>query len=420
MLNVLVQLQLSNYTSDGTWLLECDSGYQMCFGRIRELLRIRDDVSFDVLGPPRSAMRMQPEMVTPDVFASDRVRWIEIPIIPNALVTRYDFNFAAIAAALRDSQHDIVYVNDPMLLRAYMAVFHVNGRKRPRFVVHSHFIDNPEQPKFPADASLWMGQLEAACRADYNFWQCESALNTFLQSAQGWLSREQLRAVRAKSRPWDDGYSIAEITSDPDERNIRFDVAALRALAKRSTVIFVPNRVGGRGRSSDYTNCGKFLFDLLPAIRERSGGELTIIAGNPSQKFSNAELVTSCGVHDLIPDAPNRDELKMIMRTSNIVVGLYSVDQYGGTASREAVELGATPLWIDNHEYSLLAKRADFKLLAKDDFSDIVDVAARLITAVRDEDQELRHATSRLRDVVRNTCSYESTTQGALAHMITQ
>ena len=185
-------------------------------------------------------------------------------------------------------------------------------------------------------------------------------------------------------------------------------------------MIFVPNRVGGRGRSSDYTNCGKFLFDLLPAIRERSGGELTIIAGNPSQKFSNAELVTSCGVHDLIPDAPNRDELKMIMRTSNIVVGLYSDDQYGGTASREAIELGATPLWIDNHEYSLLAKRADFKLLAKDDFSDIVDVAARLITAVRDEDQELRHATSRLRDVVRNTCSYESTTQGALAHMITQ
>jgi hypothetical protein len=97
---------------------------------------------------------MQPETISPDVFASGRVRWIEIPIIANALVTRYDFNFTAIAAALRGTQYDLVYVNDPMLLRSYMAVFHTLGGKRPRFVVHSHFIDNPESPKLQKNSNV--------------------------------------------------------------------------------------------------------------------------------------------------------------------------------------------------------------------------------------------------------------------------
>lgn len=419
-MNVLVQLQLSNYTLDGTWLLECDSGYQMCFGRIRELLRLHTGMRFDVLGPHRGALRMQPETISPDVFASGRVRWIEIPIIANALVTRYDFNFTAIAAALRGTQYDLVYVNDPMLLRSYMAVFHTLGGKRPRFVVHSHFIDNPESPKFPTDASLWMGQLEAACRADYNFWQCESALNTFLSSAQGWLSREKLTDVRRRSRPWDDGYSQAEINVTPDVSQLRFQPNELRRLAASSTVLFVPNRVGSRGRSSDYTNCGKFLFELLPSIRDAYAGRLTVIAGNPSQKFSNIELVTECGVHDLVPDALNRDELRFVMRESHIVVGLYDQDAYGGTASREAIELGATPLWIDTNEYALLAGRAGFSYLARPDFSDIAHVAARIASGISDGDAELHAASARLRSVVRRTCSYESTTQDVLTDLVGQ
>jgi hypothetical protein len=373
---------------------------------------------FDVLGPKRSALRLQPEAISPDVFASGRVRWIEIPIIANALVTRYDFDFAAITAALRGTQYDVMYVNDPMLLRSYMAIFHTLGTPRPRFVVHSHFIDNPEQPKFPMAASLWMGQLEAACRADYNFWQCESALNTFLTSAQGWLSCEKLRDVRRRSRPWDDGYSQAEITSPPDMSNVRFDAAELRRIAGASTVLFVPNRVGGRGRSSDYTNCGKFLFDLLPSVRAACTGRLTVIAGNPSQKFSNVELVTECGVHDLVPDALNRDELRCVMRAAHIVVGLYDQDAYGGTASREAIELGAVPLWIDANEYALLAERAGFRYLARSDFSDVATVTARIANGIAVGDAELAIATGRLRTVVQRTCSYEATTREVLADFV--
>lgn len=373
-------------------------------------MRLRPDMSFDILGPARSALRSQPELISPDVFTSERVRWIELPIVPNALVTRYDFNFSAISAALRGTHYDIAYINDPLLLRAYMAVFHVIGGRRPRFVVHSHFIDNPEQPKFPISASLWMGQLEAACRADYNFWQCESALNTFLQSAQRWLSREQLCSIRAKSRPWDDGYSRAEIRMTPDLSNVRFDVNELQRIASTSVVLFVPNRVGGMGRSSDYTNCGKFLYELLPSIRESCNGGLTIIAGNPSQKFSNAELVTDCGVHDLVPDALNRDELRCVMRAAHVVVGLYDQDAYGGTASREAIELGAAPLWLDLNEYALLATRAGFPWLAKPDFTDIASVAGSIVERIRHKDPAFVCQRDRLLAMVRSTCSYEATT----------
>jgi len=143
-----------------------------------------------------------------------------------------------------------------------------------------------------------------------------------------------------------------------------------------------------------------------------------VIAGNPSQKFSNAELVTECGVHDLVPDALNRDELRYVMRLAHVVVGLYDQDAYGGTASREAIELGAVPLWIDNYEYSLLAGRATFEPLARPDFSDIVDVAERIILGVRGKDPALLAATSRLKNVVQHTCSYEMTTPNVLSDLI--
>jgi hypothetical protein len=125
-------------------------------------------------------------------------------------------------------------------------------------------------------------------------------------------------------------------------------------------------------------------------------------------------------VHDLVPDALNRDELRFVMRESHIVVGLYDQDAYGGTASREAIELGATPLWIDTNEYALLAGRAGFSYLARPDFSDIAHVAARIASGISDGDAELHAASARLRSVVRRTCSYESTTQDVLTDLVGQ
>ena len=364
MTKMLVQLQLSNYDKDGTFILEADSGFQMMFGRIREMMKLNSSLKFDILIPCRDQLRTQPEDIVPDLFKFDRINLIEIHILPNALATRYDFDFFQIEKSLdlKNSSHqkyDIVYINDPMLFRNYKALFYMNGYL-PKFIVHSHFIDNPSCPKFPKEASLWLGQCEAALGADYNFWQCESAMKVFLEEFANLHRGEATDFVESKSSPWDDGYSREEITSDYNLDNVRFTVEDFLQKTKNKVIIFVPNRIGGKGRSSDYTNCGKFMFEILPQLYKASH-EYVVIAGNPSQKFSNDELVQECGPHgfiNLVPDALNRDEFKFIAKHSDIAVGFYDADAYGGTAARECVELGCLPFWLDVYEYKRLAKEA--------------------------------------------------------------
>lgn len=419
-IRILIQTQLSNYDAQGTWILECDSGWQMVIGRVRELLKLHPDISVMITGPKRDTVRTQPEHVSPDVMLDKRVEYAPISLISNALATRFDFNMKELARAIRlaeqkdkrEQPFDVVYINDPMHYRNFAAMFFLYGAKRPRFVVHSHFIDNPECPKFPQDASLWLGQLEAAQRADWNFWQCSSSLITFLQSAKRFLTKKQVSEIAKKSLPWDDGYSASEMQSEPDLANVRFDVSELNRRAESELIVFVPNRVGGRGRSSDYTNCGKFLFDMLPAIRAQATHRFSVIAGNPSQKFSNAELERECGTLTLVPDSFNRDEMKVIMRASHIIVGLYDQDTYGGTAAREGIELGCAPLWNRNYEYARLALAAGYmNHLCAPDFSDIVDAMLRLMHNIKTQDDVFLRAKDDLRQIVREQCSYESTTQ---------
>jgi hypothetical protein len=437
---ILVDTQLSNYDTYGTFVLEADSGWQMCMGRIRELLKLNPDLSIDILGPNVSTHRAfdhgqvitHPFNINPDIWGTYgpsgncRLQYVEHEVIPNALATRYDFNWKSLNRTLSLNQHrngsepkyDAVYVNDPMRFRALKALFHVAGGYSPKFFVHSHFIDDPACPKFPVEASLWLGQVEAAIRADWNFWQCQNSLDTFEREMRKQFLPHVVDDVLRKSSPWDDGYSMEEINSPVNMHNVRFDIAKLRRAVDGKMVIFVPNRIGGRGRSSDYTNCGKFMFDILPEIRKRRN-DFVVIAGNPSQKFLNSELQTECGENgyvSLVPDALNRDEYRFIVKEFvDLVVSLYDQDTYGGTASRECIDLGCVPLWLDNYEYTSIAKEAkcDDFVLARTDFSDIVDVADRLMTMIINEDPSIELASSRLQNVVRKRCSYESSTVAA-------
>lgn len=442
--SLLCQLQLSNYTKEGVFVLEADSGYQMMLGRIREFFRHVSELNVDVLGPKRNQLRTQPEELNPELFADNRVRYVEIGIVPNALATRYDFNFEEISHALALDAHktalvlryDYVYINDPMHLRNFKAMFSLKAGYQPKFIVHSHFVDNPEAPKFPTDASLWLGQCEAAIRADYNFWQCESALSTFLTSMSNTFKHSVVNDVAEKSTPYDDGYSIAEITSPVNLSKVRIDMMRFDELTKNKTIIFVPNRVGGMGRSSDYTNCGKFMFELLPLLRKQRQ-DFVVIAGNPSQKFSNSELEMICGDNGYIKlteDGFTRDEYKWVAAKSHIVVGLYKDDAYGSTASRECIELGCLPLWLCVNEYKLLATQAgNYPYVVNFDFGNFVSVAENMLRMFAGIEvynvgvttmtpylraQEHNNITSEklkaLQAIVRSCCSYEHTTQNAL------
>ena len=423
-MRLLIQTQLSNYDNKGKFILEADSGWQMTMGRVRQMLKLVKDLKIDVMGPKLSQLITSPYDLNNDLFEAyhGRLNYIQHTIIPNALATRFDFDFESISDVLRlnkkEFQPDAVYINDPMHLRNFKALFEIKAKYQPKFFVHSHFIDNPECPKFPVNASLWLGQCEAALRADYNFWQCESSMNVFFQSFSRMFNKEQLSIVRSKSSPWDDGYSSEEINSEVDHKVLRFNVDDFTKLTKEKIIVFVPNRIGGFGRSSDYTNCGKFMFEILPQLRSKRD-DFVVIAGNPSQKFTNNELTEMCGKNgyvSIVPDALTRDEFKFIVRNSDISVGLYDQDSYGGTVARECIDLGCLPLWLDNYEYSTIANESGYQYLAKPDFSNIVDVASVLMDKVKNRSWKNSKVMG-LKQSVRNRCSYEITTPIALKQM---
>lgn len=447
---LLIQCQLSNYDTKGNFILEADSGWQMCVGRVREMLKLNPELVVTLMGPNTGIdgrvrqLITDPWDVNPDLWekygpdGEDRLHYFEYEIIANALVTRYDFDWTALAVGLNlgmqkegaSPKWDAVYLNDPMHLRNFKAMFHVVGGYQPKFFVHSHFIDNPENPKFPTEASLWLGQCEAALRADYNFWQCESSMNVFFGSMGRQFQPHIVDEVKVKSAPWDDGYSIEEITSPIDEQNLRFDPKKFAEIVKDKIVIFVPNRIGGRGRSSDYTNCGWFMFEFLPKLYQKCK-DIVVIAGNPSQKFSNEELERECGPNgyvSLVPDAFNRDEYKFVARNSHIVVGLYTNDTYGGTASRECIELGCMPLWFNIFEYSSIARevggypyaaeRGKFMAYTLDLIDDAKIYAETKFTPYSPPRKRSYSAWQlKLKNVVRKRCSYEATTRPAMEKM---
>ena len=423
MKRLLIQTQLSNYDTKGKFILECDSGWQMVMGRVREMLKLAPDLFIDVMGPMPEQCMTHPVNINPDLWedpsVANRLRYIPHRIYPNALLTRYDFDWESIASSLdlAHNAYDAVLLNDPMHLRAFKAMFFIETKSQPKFFVHSHFVDDPSCPKFPVEASLWLGQCEAAIKADFNFWQCESTLDIVEKEMDKIFDHNVVSRVIAKSQPWDDGYSVSEMSTPVEEKNLRFNPKDVLSRLEGKVVLFVPNRIGGRGRSSDYTNCGKFMFDILPEIYKRRQ-DFVVIAGNPSQKFLNGELWTECGPNgyiNLVPDALNRDEFKWVARHSHIAVGLYDQDSYGGTVARECIEAGCVPLWIDNYEYSIIAALANWPYMVRSDFVGLPLMADALIEACKSGVHE--RWKPRLKDVVRSRCSYEATTPVAMKLM---
>lgn len=433
MTKVLIQTQLSSYNKYGLFDLATDSGWQMCINRVREMLKLAPDLHVDIMGPLRNdyglgceQMILDPLVLNKDVFDTKRCNYISHSIIPNALATRFDFNFDSIADALELDKHrtdaslryDWVIINDPMHLRNFKAMFQVHAGYQPKFVVHTHFVDSPASPKFPVESSLWLGQVEAAIRSDVAFWQCQSALDEFEREVRKLLLPKVVDGIMAKSRPWDDGYSITEITSLVNMNNLRFTPEEFEAKTRDKVIIFVPNRVGGRGRSSDYTNVGHFMFNVLPGLRNLCQ-DFVVIAGNPNQKFSNAELEAECGPNgyiNLVPGSFNRDEFKYVAKRSHIVCSLYNQDTYGGTVMRECVELGCIPLMLDNFEYSTIAREALYPFLSASDLSTLVKDVLQLIDHVKTFGRNSPHI-KRLQEVICKKCSYESTTPTAMKAM---
>jgi len=423
---LLIQCQLSNYDRNGKFILECDSNFQIWAWRSREMLKLNPELEIDLLLPLREQLMTQPEDFAPEAFESGRLFTKHTRVLPNAPATRYDFDMFGLANLLdvrSMNQYYGVFVNDPALLPNFKALFYLYGKYMPKFFLQIHFVDHPiwsGRAKFPAEVSLWDRQVEAMRKADINFWMCQPTSDVVQDDMFKEYKRSVVEDMLKHSHIWDDGYSQYEASLPYDRHNLRFDPDEVNKLLEGKIVIFCPNRVGGKGRTSDYTHIGEFLFEKLPELR-KIRQDFVVLAGNPSQKFLNSELEEMCGKDgyiSIVPDAPNRDEYRWLRKNSDISVHLYDTEHHGGVASRECVESGCLPLWTNCNEYKHMAEAGQYRVgMCSPDRSDLVQTLNNLMIYIRQNSVAMRRVQEQLREAVRNRCAYERTTPAAMKLM---
>lgn len=404
---ILWQLQLSSYDSFGKFILTADSNWQIFALKAAEMVKVDPNIKIDVLVPFNQSCTEDLTKLLLEHGLGSNVELVELNIASNALQTRFDFDWSHVKLALRDKldSYTHVYINDPMLLRHYKALFYLNKAK-PKFILQTHFLDSPAARIADDEVSYWHGTVEACTKADVCLWHCDSMKAVFKDALSMDYKQHIVDFLMAKSDVWKDGYSITEIRRTIDTSNLRFDPRALDG----KVVVWVPNRVGGLGKSFDYTNNGKFLFEIVPELWKKRQ-DFVVIAGNPNQKISNDEIVQRCPAYlKLVDGAVNRDEYRYLSTRADIVVGLYTNDTNGGLASLESIEHNAIPLFPDVYEYKVYFDAVDWPmdLRIKPDLSDSANVLSLLIDRI--DNVWVQNCRKEMQDFIRSYASYEHTT----------
>lgn len=403
---ILWQLQLSCYDANGKFVLTADSNWQIFATNVSQIAKLDSTVMIDVILPDVDQCLEDPRMLLNDLGVGEQVSFIRIPIIPNAPATRFDFPYSLLLKLLSPlSSYTHVYINDPLLLPHYKALFHLNKGK-PKFILQTHFLDSPMARVVDPELSYWYGTVEACDKSDLFFWHCNSMQNVFKQALQMEFLPAVVDRLMKKSDVWKAGYSIDEIRKPIRPTKLRFDPQELEG----KTVVWVPNRVGGLGKSFDYTNNGKFLFEIVPEIWKRRQ-DFVVIAGNPNQKISNDELAAACPAYKkLVAGIVNRDEYRWLSQRADIVVGLYTNDTNGGLASLESIEFNALPLFPDIFEYKVYFDAVNWpqECRVAPEMTNIVSVFSRIIDCAKN--QSLVSKQRELRTFIRQYAAYENTT----------
>jgi glycosyltransferase involved in cell wall biosynthesis len=340
----LWQLQLSNQFN-GKFSLTGDSNWTMFIAKARELKEHDPELSITVVLPPLSFVH---EDVNHEIRRSGLYNYVDVyhmwvPL--NAVLSRYHFDLRDWRTVLIISDPEIVYMNDPCAVGNMRALLTVLNRKA-LLLSQCHFLDSPQIPLVPKDCTYWNRTVEATEKADLNIWHCKT------QELE-WADLHPFN--HHKSVVWKSGHSTTLLDEPINMANLRFDPEQV-PLSTR--VVWVPNRIGGLGKSFDYTNNGRFLFEELPKCKEQG---FIVLCGNPSQKISNQELTALVPNYvELVPDALNYDEYKWCTQRADIVVSLYDKDSNGGIAVLEAIYHGAVPLMPNINEYSRYFEDADF------------------------------------------------------------
>lgn len=371
-MHVLWQLQLSNYY-DGKFSLTGDSNWTTFVMKARELKKHDPDLTINVLVPGFRCVHEDVKEELRKHGLAEFVIALEINIPLNAIASRYDFSFSYMRSVfLNWGLFDVVYVNDPCLVGNYRAVMH-DVKSKALLVSQCHFLDSGENPLVPPEVSYWHRTVEATEKADLNVWHCHTQM-------MEWADLHPFN--HDKSVVWKSGHSTTMLDEPINMANIRFDY---NAIPNGTTVVWVPNRIGGLGKSFDYTNNGRFLFDEMPKY---GGEQVIILCGNPSQKITNDEIAERVPEYmKLVPGAMNYDEYKWCTQRANIVVALYDKDSNGGIAVLEAMYHGAMPLMPDINEYSRYFDDINFPFGPRVS-ADLSDIAQSLTCLMQWKDED--------------------------------
>lgn len=428
---LLWQLQFSCYDTHGKFIFTGDSNWQVMVTKLLYMLRENSELTVVALVPEWRERGENPHILIKEVLGElvDRVKLVCVPIYPNALRTRFDFPYTEYARAIK-REHDRgkfthVYMNDPMLTRHFRALFLVEKLGSPTFITQTHFLDSPSSKIVPAECSYWHGTVEGNLKSDVCLWHCDSMQEFFLSELAIDYNDRIVKQIAKKSAVWKSGYSIDEINRSVSLRDLRFK------LPNDKHIVFVPNRIGGLGKSFDYTNNGRFMFEWANALYERRQ-DFVVVAGNPSQKILNDELAEHCKPYiKIVPTTVTRNEYRHICAASDVVVALYTTDTNGGLAALEAIDLGCTPLLPNVYEYKKYfdAVKWPKDLRINPNLSDVVDVLDRILdnhslSCSRTSDDGIRLSSVgndvrlvKLRNHIRQTTTYEHTTHAAMQVM---
>jgi len=393
-MNVLCQLQLSNYDLNGKYILECDSNWNICIGRIRGIFKYRPNWNFYVIVPEDFQIITTPEKLISnlDQQLQNQIFFIRLPLTDHAFKTRYDFSYQLIQNRLQSicDLIDIVIINDPMLLKNYKSVFYISGHKQPKFICNSHFIDNPENPKVPKEISYWYSQVSAAKSADLNTFQCQAAQDIFFSSMSIDFTNHFINIIRKKSVPWDEGFSLDEIMTEPNMDNVSFE------LPIDKTIVFFPNRIS---QYSDYTNAYKFMNSANELYKNRQ--DFVVIFGNPSQKIPNYKLLELCKPTFFTKEGSlTRDEYLYVIQNSNVNVALYLDDSYGGCANVECIAAGCVPVSPYVNNYKKYFDLAEYPYSVKTDLSDLTEKLSEIINFSIDISPNNMKIRKKLRNII--------------------
>lgn len=367
-MHILWQLQLSNY-NEGVFILSGDSNWTIFLSKARELVRLNNDIQITLLVPQKHKCK---ESIIHLLRANNlrgHVYPIELPIEPNALVTRYDFPFRLIGHEIFNRISTPIthaFINDPMLLGHYKALFFHAGVKA-KFICQIHFLDSPNCRVVDESVSYWRGTIEACEKSDVFVWHSYSMQDMFEEELYTEHNEDFCVYLMRKSTVWKSGHSRLFLDEPFVMSNIRPWYDGAREAIRNKRLIWVPNRVGGLGSGSlDYTNNGAFLEALSksPSLMERNDWMIAI--GNPSQKVPTDTFRKMFGDKYLdlgLPEGPDGalrpDEYRTLALWSDIVVALYDKDTNGGIAVLEAMHYGAMPLMPDIYEYHTYFDDAD-------------------------------------------------------------